>query len=96
MSTTCNRCKELDDLDFDFCFAYQPIVDFHARNIFAHEALVRGINGESAFSVLAKVNDDNRYRFDQSCRVKAIKLAAELGMQELLSINFLPHAVYEP
>jgi len=96
LPTTCNRCKELDDLDFDFCFAYQPIVDFHARNIFAHEALVRGINGESAFSVLAKVNDDNRYRFDQSCRVKAIKLAAELGMQELLSINFLPHAVYEP
>jgi EAL domain-containing protein (putative c-di-GMP-specific phosphodiesterase class I) len=92
----CNRCKDLDDLDFDFCFAYQPIVDFHAHKIFAHEALVRGINGESAFSVLAQVNDDNRYRFDQSCRVKAVKLAAELGMQEHLSINFLPNAVYQP
>ena len=93
---TCNRCRDLDELDFDFSFAYQPIVNFHAKNIFAHEALVRGINGESAFSILAKVNDDNLYRFDQSCRVKAIELAAQLDMKELLSINFLPNAVYEP
>ena len=92
----CNRCKDLDELDFDFSFAYQPIVDFHARAIFAHEALVRGINGESAASVLARVNDNNRYRFDQSCRVKAVKGAAQLGILELLSINFLPNAVYEP
>ncbi len=92
----CNRCKDLDDLDFDFTFAYQPIVDFQTHSIFAHEALVRGMNGESAFSVLSKVNDNNRYRFDQNCRVNAIKLASHLGMQELLSINFLPNAVYEP
>jgi len=93
---SCNRCQALDELDFDFSFAYQPIVDFHSRTIFAHEALVRGINGESAASVLARVNDKNRYRFDQSCRVKAVKGAAQLGIQEFLSINFLPNAVYEP
>lgn len=58
----CNRCKDSDELDFDFSFAFQPIIDFHAHNIFAHEALVRGLNGESAFSVLAKVNDSNRKR----------------------------------
>lgn len=92
----CGQCREADALDFDFAFAYQPIVDFHNRNIFAHEALVRGVNGESAVSVLAKVNDRNRYRFDQSCRVKAVKGAAELGLQGFLSINFLPNAVYEP
>ena len=95
-SPACNRCKDTDELDFDFSYAYQPIVDFHARSIFAHEALVRGINGESAASILARVNDQNRYRFDQSCRVKAVKGAALLGIQELLSINFLPNAVYEP
>lgn len=72
----CNRCKDLEDLDFDFTFAYQPIVDFHAHAIFAHEALVRGVNNESAYSILARVNDDNRYRFDQACRVKAVKGAA--------------------
>jgi EAL domain-containing protein (putative c-di-GMP-specific phosphodiesterase class I) len=92
----CDHCKDNEELDFDFSYAYQPIVDFHARNIFAHEALVRGINGESAASVLAKVNDKNRYRFDQSCRIKAVKGAAKLGMLELLSINFLPNAVYQP
>ena len=95
-SPGCNRCKDTEELDFDFSFAYQPIVDFHARSIFAHEALVRGVNGESAASVLARVNDDNRYRFDQACRVKAVKGAAELGIKEFLSINFLPNAVYQP
>jgi EAL domain-containing protein (putative c-di-GMP-specific phosphodiesterase class I) len=92
----CNRCQDEEALDFDFSYAYQPIVDFHARTIFAHEALVRGINGESAASVLARVNDNNRYRFDQSCRVKAVKGAAKLGIREMLSINFLPNAVYQP
>ncbi len=95
-SPGCNRCKNLDDLDFEFTFAYQPIVDFHARAIFAHEALVRGVNNESAESILAQVNDKNRYRFDQACRVEAVKGAAQLGIQEFLSINFLPNAVYEP
>ncbi|WNB77368.1 MULTISPECIES: EAL domain-containing protein [Methylomonas] len=92
----CNRCQDLDELDFDFSFAYQPIVNFFARTIFAHEALVRGINGESAASVLSRVTDENRYRFDQSGRVKAVEGAAKLGIQEFLSINFLPNAVYQP
>lgn len=92
----CNRCRDIEELDFDFSFAYQPIVDFHARAIFAHEALVRGLNGESAASVLARVNEANRYRFDQSCRVKAVQGAAQLGIREFLSINFLPNAVYQP
>jgi EAL domain-containing protein (putative c-di-GMP-specific phosphodiesterase class I) len=44
------------------------------------------------------VNDGNRYRFDQACRVKAIELATHWGLLDmpdcLLSINFLPKAVY--
>ncbi len=95
-SPACHRCRDLVELDFDFSFAYQPIIDFNSRAIFAHEALVRGLNGESAATILSKVNDTNRYRFDQSCRVKAVKGASELGIKEFLSINFLPNAVYEP
>ncbi|MGE6605686.1 EAL domain-containing protein [Halomonas sp. NPDC076908] len=76
--------------------AFQPIVDVNQRKTLYYEALVRGPNGESAFSILNQVTDDLLYRFDQSCRIKAIELASELGMQERLSINFLPNAVYEP
>lgn len=92
----CGQCKKEQDLGFDFLFAYQPIVDVRTRSIYAHEALVRGPNGESAYSILSQVTDANRYSFDQACRVEAIRGAAALGMKELLSINFLPNAVYRP
>jgi EAL domain-containing protein (putative c-di-GMP-specific phosphodiesterase class I) len=94
--TGCGSCKTSEPLGFDFEYAFQPIVNVRTRTIHAHEALVRGPKGESAQSVLSRINDDNRYRFDQACRVKAVRTAAELGMQELLSINFLPNAVYRP
>jgi EAL domain-containing protein (putative c-di-GMP-specific phosphodiesterase class I) len=95
-SLGCSECLDGGGLDFDFTMAFQPIVNVTSGDIFAHEALVRGPNGEGAGSVFAHVNDGNRYRFDQTCRVKAIRLAAELGMSCLLSINFLPNAVYRP
>ena len=95
-SPGCAQCKNDEPLGFDFVFAYQPIVELSKRAIYAHEALVRGPNGESAYSVLSQVTPANRYRFDQACRVQAIRGAAALGMKELLSINFLPNAVYQP
>ncbi len=76
--------------------AFQPIVDVESRTVFAHEALVRGANGEGAAEVLAKVNEHNRYRFDQAARVCAIAAAADAGMTSPVSINFLPNAVYRP
>ena len=90
----CNRCDT--PVPFAFTMAFQPIVDVTQRQVVYYEALVRGINGESAFSILNQVTDELMYRFDQACRVKAIELASELGMTERLSINFLPNAVYEP
>lgn len=47
-------------------------------------------------TVLSQVTAKNRYRFDQACRVKAIRQAAELGIRERISINFLANAVYQP
>jgi len=91
----CDQCACGEGLDFSFTFAFQPIVDVSKREVYAYEALIRGPEGESAWSVLSKVNDRNRYSFDQVCRVKAVKLAARLDMQSLLSINFLPNAVYK-
>lgn len=92
----CKECLGGAGLDFDFTMAFQPIVNTTTKQIFAHEALVRGVNNESAGKVFEHVNDTNRYRFDQSCRVKAIKLGAELGISSFLSINFMPNAVFRP
>jgi EAL domain-containing protein (putative c-di-GMP-specific phosphodiesterase class I) len=93
---SCQECINSEQLDFDFTMAFQPIVDTTKQEIFAHEALVRGLNGESAGAIFSNVTEKNRYRFDQSCRVKAIKLAAELQVSCFLNINFLPNAVYNP
>ncbi len=76
--------------------AFQPIVDLQESRIDSFEALVRGVDGSEAAWVLAQVNDANVYAFDQACRVKAIELAARLGIDQSLNINFLPNAVYEP
>ena len=94
IQTGCGKCHA--ELGFNFTFAFQPIVDISKREIFGYEALVRGVNQESAWRILSQVNDQNRYAFDQACRVKAIELASQLKLDRMLSINFLPNAVYEP
>ncbi|MDP1026898.1 EAL domain-containing protein [Sphingomonas sp. KR1UV-12] len=79
--------------------AFQPILDIVTQRPFAFEALVRGSNGESAATVLSSVTSENRYAFDQQCRVAAIEGAVAAGILETdakLSINFLPNAVYSP
>ena len=76
--------------------AFQPIIDVHERRIDAYEALVRGVDGAPARTVLSQVNAENRYSFDQACRVRAIELATGLGLDARLSINFMPNAVYDP
>jgi len=95
-ASACGACGDAAAAVFGFSYAYQPIVDLQRREVWGHEALVRGPEGQSALSVLSQVNDDNRYRFDQACRVKAIKGAARLGIRERVSINFLPNAIYRP
>ena len=100
---SCEGCGNGQGLDFDFTMAFQPIFSLksgqNSGHVWGYEALVRGIDGQSAGDVLAHVTPLNRYRFDQACRVKAITLAGELFPRETrtkLSINFLPNAVYEP
>jgi len=98
MQGGCQGCKS-EDHDFDIAMAFQPIVDVETGRIFAFEALVRGSNGEGAGAVLARVTPENRYAFDQRCRVAAIEGAVAAGILETdarLSINFLPNAVYSP
>ena len=79
----CIGCREDVTLPFEFKIAFQPIVDMAAQRVWGYEALVRGVNGESAFSILSQVNDDIRYRFDQASRVMAIETAGALFKEEI-------------
>jgi EAL domain-containing protein (putative c-di-GMP-specific phosphodiesterase class I) len=93
---SCAECSGGAGLDFSFTMAYQPIVNVTTREIFAQEALVRGLENQSAAQVFEHVNDSNRYRFDQACRVKALEVASQVGITGAVSINFMPMAVYRP
>lgn len=94
--TGCRDCRNRNPLDIPITMAFQPIVDVSQRAIFGYEALVRGQGGEDAAVILGKVDNSNRYSFDQTCRVTAIDMASRQGLQGMLSINFLPNAVYRP
>lgn len=106
----CANCRDAKPA-FPFSMAFQPVVDLELGRIDAYEALVRGPNGEGAGWVLDQLTPENRYAFDQACRVKAIEMATTLGIAAAdqptsdrapsdqdcrLNINFLPNAVYEP
>ncbi len=94
-NSRCSACREGQALNFPISMAFQPICDLQNRRIFAHEALVRGPQGEPAGSLLQQVDADNLYAFDLACRVKAVEWGARLNLPGLLSINFMPNAVYQ-
>lgn len=99
LGDACLECRTAAPLGMDITMAFQPIVDIRTGTIFAYEALVRGVDGQSAGHILSAVGPDMIYKFDQTCRVKAIELAGRLfapADHAKLSINFMPNAVYEP
>ena len=91
-------CRCAEPIPERLSFAFQPIIDFKSRTIFAQEALVRGPEGQSAGSVLSKVNAENMHAFDRHCRIQALKSASRTlaRRDELLSLNTMPNAVYDP
>jgi EAL domain-containing protein (putative c-di-GMP-specific phosphodiesterase class I) len=93
--SSCSACRDGKELGFEFSMAFQPIVDLRDNSIYAYEALVRCCDGSGAAAILGKVNEQNRYAFDQACRVKAVELASRLQIPCFVSINFLPNAVYQ-
>ncbi len=93
--TGCRACRDGVSTP-PFAMALQPIVDLDAQRVVAHEALVRGQEGQGARHILDQINKTNLYAFDQACRAHAISLASRLGLEGRLNINFLPNAVYEP
>ncbi|MCJ2058195.1 EAL domain-containing protein [Methylobacterium sp. J-048] len=98
MKRGCQGCRDGEPLPFTFTMAFHPIVDVSRGTIWGYEALARGLEGQGAGQILGMVDESNRYKFDQACRVKAIELAGSLfpDKETRLSINFMPNAVYEP
>ncbi len=83
---------------FPFTIAFQPIVDVFAGRVFAYEALARGPENEPASFVLDQIDEKNRFAFIQSCKVKEITMAAQLGVAERkakLCLNLMPEAIYD-
>ena len=82
MERICSGCRDGAEFEIPFAMAFQPIVDVETGRAFAYEALVRGVDGASAYEILSSVNETNRYAFDQACRVKAIETAMEAGLMQ--------------
>jgi EAL domain-containing protein (putative c-di-GMP-specific phosphodiesterase class I) len=81
--------------EFEFSFAFQPIVDARTREVISYEALVRGPKGQPAADVLSRVDKNQVYNFDRTCRHKAIELARSLRIRNHLNLNLFPHALYQ-
>jgi len=79
-----------------FTFAFQPIVDAKVHKVFSYEALIRGLDHESAYEVLGRVPAKNMLLFDQEARIEAIELAARLGIDCHLNLNLIPQSLQSP
>lgn len=84
-SSDFSDCGEV--VDTSFRFAFQPLVEIDTGNAIGHEALVRGLAGESAATVIDAIRPENRYYFDQACRLRAIRAAARRGISSALHLN---------
>ncbi|MDP9083982.1 MAG: EAL domain-containing protein [Pseudomonadota bacterium] len=76
-----------------FSYAFQPIVDTVALKVISYEALIRGPGNVPAFRVLEQVPNDLKHQFDQDSRIQAIALAARIGLQCNLNLNFMPRSL---
>jgi EAL domain-containing protein (putative c-di-GMP-specific phosphodiesterase class I) len=77
----------------DYSFAFQPIVDSVAQRVYSYEALIRGPRNEAAPRVLGRIPASRMHQFDEEARQVAIELAAQLEIDCLLNLNFLPRSL---
>jgi EAL domain-containing protein (putative c-di-GMP-specific phosphodiesterase class I) len=83
------------DVDFEFSYAFQPIVNARKKEIISFEALVRGPKGEPAASILSRVSDENIYLFDDIGRRKAIEIVSRQKIFKGLNINLSAKELYQ-
>ena len=71
----------------DINFAFQTIIDADEQEVVGFEALVRGIRKEPASLVMSRIPHNQRFAFDQACRIRAIEAAADFGIDGRLHLN---------
>ena len=77
--------------------AFQPIVDINeGGKPCAYEALVRGVNGEPASTIMSRISVGDEFEFDAYCRSLAVQMAQSLGLDCQLSVNVSPGAFCSP
>lgn len=74
-------------IDVGIRFAFQPLIDADSGTPSGHEALVRGLSGESPGEIIAGVRPENLFFFDQACRMRAVLDAEALGLEGRLHLN---------
>ncbi len=94
----------IDELieDKRICSYYQPIVsvDNERVNIIGHEILLRGLEDDGTiippFKMFEAAQVRNKtFALDRVCRLEAVKNASVID-QQLIFINFIPTAIYNP
>jgi blue light- and temperature-responsive anti-repressor len=80
--------------DVEFTHAYQPIVDTDTGMIISYEVLLRGPQNQPPHSVFDKVDTNDIMEFDQKSRIQAISLAAKLGVNCSLNLNFTIGSIF--
>lgn len=70
-------------------FAFQPIIAAREAEVVGYEAYLCGPNSESFNQILPTISEHEWTYFDTSGRAKAIDLAARLGLQHNLHLNFM-------
>lgn len=92
---SCQNCNP-QQLGIAFSMAFQPIIHRTNQAVWGYESLVRGMDNQPAGFILNQIDASKIHSFDQVIRTKAIRLADSLRFNEILSINFMPNAVYKP
>lgn len=77
----------LSVLDSDIDFAFHPIVSDVLQDVIGFEALVRGSDRQCASSIMDRISAENRFAFDQACRIMAVKSAARFEIDGNLHLN---------
>jgi EAL domain-containing protein (putative c-di-GMP-specific phosphodiesterase class I) len=65
-------------------------VNSRTRATVAYEALVRGLRGESAATIINEIAPEDLASFDERCRASAMALATRLGISCDLNLNLVP------